>query len=258
MSEKFDFVCAFCSRILKNPINLPCGDSICKHHLDDSSSLKDNSIKCMVESCKRKFNLDRYKLDDFAPNKTVKNLLEKETHLSEKEKSLKKKMLDIFKEFQESTHEYRQSKLSIKSLCIDRFQEIYHQLDVQRQNLKELIDLIYWDMLRDAKNVESCFSSSLFQEKEDHFEYVHDEENIKETFLEVKLDMDKLEEQCSQQQCAIENIKSQKKQISLIESDLKKISFKPFTALDKQSFGTFQYPESYCFANNQSFSTLPR
>ena len=255
MSEKSDFVCAFCSRILKNPINLPCGDSICKHHLDDSSSLKDNSIKCMVDSCKRKFNLDS---NVFAPNKTVKNLLEKETHLSEKEKTLKKKMLDIFKKFQESTHEYRQSKLSIKSLCHDRFQEIYQQLEVQRENLKELIDLIYRDMLRDAKNVESCFSSSLFQEKEDHFGCVHDEENIKETFLEVKLDMDKLEEQCSHQQSAIDKIKWQNKQISLIESDLKMISFKPFTALDKQSFGTFQYPESYCFANNQSISTLSR
>ena len=164
MSEKSDFVCAFCSRILKNPINLPCGDSICKHHLDDSSSLKDNSIKCMVDSCKRKFNLDS---NVFAPNKTVKNLLEKETHLSEKEKTLKKKMLDIVKEFKESAHEYRQSKLSINSLCHDRFQEIYQQLEVQRENLKELIDLIYWEMLREAKHVESRFSSSLIQEKED-------------------------------------------------------------------------------------------
>ena len=67
-------------------------------------------------------------------------------------------MLDNFKEFKESAHEYRQSKLSIQSLCHDRFQEIYRQLEVQRQNLKELIDLIYWEMLRDAKNVESCFS----------------------------------------------------------------------------------------------------
>lgn len=258
MSEKSDFVCAFCSRILKNPINLPCGDSLCKHHLNDSSSLKDNSIKCMVKSCKRKFNLDRYKLDDFAPNNTVKNLLEKETHLSEKEKTLKKKMLDIFKEFKESAHEYRQSKLSINSLCHDRFQEIYQQLEVQRQNLKELIDLIYWEMLREAKHVESRFSSSLIQEKEDYFECVHDEENIKETFLEVKLDMDKLEEQCNQQQSAIDKIKWQNKQIRLIESDLKLISFKPFTELDQKSFGTFQYPESYCFANNQSISTLSR
>ena len=39
--RKMDLKCLYCSNILKDPIELPCGDTICSEHLDKKAfSLK--------------------------------------------------------------------------------------------------------------------------------------------------------------------------------------------------------------------------
>ena len=107
MNSKSDFVCAFCSKILKDPINLPCADTICEHHLKEPTVLKEKSIICMVAECKRKFNLDTH---EFGSNKFAKNLLEKEAYLSFDKKYLKKSLLKSLQEFYLLSDEFCQRR----------------------------------------------------------------------------------------------------------------------------------------------------
>jgi hypothetical protein len=81
---KSQLTCSYCSKIFKDPILLPCDDSICRHHLTERDVLKQNKIKC--NECKQDFQV---KNNDFKSNKTLKNLIESHSYLSEEETSLK-------------------------------------------------------------------------------------------------------------------------------------------------------------------------
>ena len=53
MSFKEDLKCSYCPKVLKDPIILPCQDTICKEHLDESNI---KSIQCLT--CNEEFNLE--------------------------------------------------------------------------------------------------------------------------------------------------------------------------------------------------------
>jgi len=226
---------------------LPCGDSICEYHLNEANVLKDNSIKCMVSTCKRKFNLDS---NVFIPNKTVKSLLDKETFLSDEEKSLKKCMQELLKKLDTLSDEYRQSKSNFKTLCHDRFQEVYHRMDIHRQNLKDLIDEIFYVMMRETNDIEISYSNNLFKRLEatefltaSHYKNRANRiENLKSAFRDVNVDLKWLREQREQHEKAIALIEQQLNEMSQAEENLNEIIFKPNLSLDKDSFGLLDFP----------------
>ena len=84
---KSHLTCSFCSRILKDPIELPCDENICREHLSEKAIVKQNKIKC--NECKQDFQVSN---NDFKSNKTLKNLIESQSYLSEQEISLKQKL----------------------------------------------------------------------------------------------------------------------------------------------------------------------
>ena len=86
-SKKSQLTCSFCSKIYKDPIDLPCGDSICREHLSDKDVVKVNRIKC--KKCNGEFGV---KSNEFKSNEDVKNSIESKSYLSEDEMSLKQKL----------------------------------------------------------------------------------------------------------------------------------------------------------------------
>ena len=44
-SQKSQLTCSYCSRIFKDPILLPCDDSICREHLSERDVVKQNKSK---------------------------------------------------------------------------------------------------------------------------------------------------------------------------------------------------------------------
>ena len=57
---KSSLTCSYCSKILKDPIELPCSHNLCKNHLLEKNIVKENKIKC--GECKQDF---RIKNNDF-------------------------------------------------------------------------------------------------------------------------------------------------------------------------------------------------
>ena len=43
---KCQLICSYYSRIVKDPIELPCEDSVCREHLSETDNVKQNKIKC--------------------------------------------------------------------------------------------------------------------------------------------------------------------------------------------------------------------
>jgi hypothetical protein len=83
MSLKTEIICNICKMILNNPISLPCYCVVCDIHLKDNS-VKNGWIKCL--NVIKVFEIAK---NEFKPNKMIKNILKKELHLSDEEKTLK-------------------------------------------------------------------------------------------------------------------------------------------------------------------------
>ena len=43
---KSTLTCRYCSKIFKDPIELPCSHHLCKEHLSEKTVAKENRIKC--------------------------------------------------------------------------------------------------------------------------------------------------------------------------------------------------------------------
>ena len=78
LTLKSQLICSYCSRILKDPIDLPCDDSICREHLSERDIVKENRIKCT--KCNEQFQV---KDNHFRSHKTIKNLIESQSYLNE-------------------------------------------------------------------------------------------------------------------------------------------------------------------------------
>ena len=86
--------CSFCSKIVKDPIDLPCWDSICREHLTDRDVVKEDKIKC--NECNQEYQV---KGNHFESNETLKKLIESESFLNREKQSLKKELEDTIRRF---------------------------------------------------------------------------------------------------------------------------------------------------------------
>ena len=85
MSLRLELTCSYCMKIYRKPVILPCNHCLCEEHLKDTDVLKVKTIQC--KTCKREFGLYD---NEFKPNEIAQNLIEKEMHLTEVEKAIKK------------------------------------------------------------------------------------------------------------------------------------------------------------------------
>ena len=86
MSLKSEVTCNICKLVLKDPVTLPCSSSICVEHLRDGTT-KDGIIKCL--KCGKDFG------NGFLTNESLNNILAKEFHLTEEEKTIRLAIQDL-------------------------------------------------------------------------------------------------------------------------------------------------------------------
>ena len=148
--------CSTCSRIFKDPIELPCTHSSCREHLVEDSVRKSNKIKCA--ECNQEFKV---KDNEFKSCHLVKRLLDNKCYLSEEEKSLKHKIQESIRNVHEMCDDLELNKISLDSDCHNHFQEIRRQIDLHREKLVEKIEKIYMEMINRTKECEASNMKSL-------------------------------------------------------------------------------------------------
>ena len=259
MSEKSDFVCSFCLKILKNPINLPCFDMICENHLREANVLKKKCIEC--PTCKRTFNTD---IHEFVPNKIVRNLLEKQIFLNEEEKSLKKSLEKSLQECFELSENYHLAKNDLDLKSHQHFSEIRFQMDLHREKLIEKIDEIYLEMIEKTKKAEATFLKNIDKKWDKkniltimtNKTFEEEKEEINEKFREKDLIINPLKEKQKHQEETVSQINSNINKMSQTLEDLKATNeFKPNSTSfeDQDSFGSLKLND---FLGNVKFQYL--
>ena len=147
MSLKHDLICSICKLILNNPVSLPCFCVVCHDHSTNSSW-----ITC--QTCNKEFEIPA---EGLVPNKFVKNMLEKEVHLSDEEKTLKNSVEELIRQLERLHIDFETTQRSFEVFSDDHFSEIRRQIDLQRETLKEKIDEIALKMIDQTKANEELY-----------------------------------------------------------------------------------------------------
>jgi len=239
---KLDLTCSYCSKIFKDPIELPCDENICREHLSERDVVKENKIEC--KECKQVYQV---KDTEYKSNKAFKKLVASQNYLTGQEISLKQELEASIRKFFQFYDEFIQNKTQLESDIFNHFQEIRFQIDEQQEKLKEKIDNISLAMIDETKKYEQIHLTNL---KENLFETPYF--NNKTQTLET--DLNQLEDTFRNPNLLIETIKEmlwkQKKNINVIRFRLNELDqakdnlnatnlFKPNLTLFNQEVSSF-------------------
>ena len=150
MNIKEQMTCKFCNQVYNNPITLLCGDSICKHHLDELiSTNSSDKLNCPVCNKENLSNLE------FKVNKFMQSMVEIELH--------EFKMNPIYEEVLNNL------KMEIGNLeaivkdpenhIFEEISELKRQVDLDRERLKSEIDSLADGLIKQLESYEQQFKT---------------------------------------------------------------------------------------------------
>jgi hypothetical protein len=259
-SKKSQLTCSFCSKIFKDPILLPCEESICREHLKERDVVKENKIKC--KKCNGEFQI---KNNHFESNEDLKKLVESQCFLSDEELRLKQDLEVSMRKFFEFYDEFVQNKSILETVVYDHFQEMRFQIDEHSERLRETsadIDDIALKMIDDTKKYGVMFLKNLnesFKENFSSFEKsksLEDELNeIEELFRDPNLQIEKIKDIQQKQEKSLNEFQSKLNEMNQVKDDLKATNaFQPFNQEEEEEetslFGSLKLNEFCSYMNS--------
>ena len=240
---KSNLTCSYCSKIYKDPVELPCGDLICKEHLNDNEVVQKNKIKC--QECKQEFEV---KGIEFNLSKAIQKQIDNKLYLNDDEIALKQKIEESIKVFYQMYDTFTLNKTKLDLDCHEHFQELRFQLDIHREKLKEKIDEIYMEMIEKTKEHEASYLKKLNEKLTVSivsFKIKSIDEalrEVEEKFRDPNLLIKNIEEMNQTHEKALEIIQSKLNKIAQLKEDSKLSNqFKPNLIFDKSSFGQLDF-----------------
>ena len=115
---KSQLTCSHCSRIFKDPIELPCDENICREHLSEKAIVNANRIK--RNECYQEHQI---KENIFRSINAFKKFITEQTYLSEEEISVKQELEESIRKFFEFYDEFIQNRTQLESNVFDHFQD---------------------------------------------------------------------------------------------------------------------------------------
>ena len=148
MNIKERMTCKYCNQVYNNPITLLCGDSICKHHLDELISTNStNKFNCPICNEESLSNLE------FKVSKLIESLLRTELH--------EFKMNPIYEEvLYDLKTEIGNLEAIVKdpeNYIFEEISELKRQVDLNRERLKSDIDDLANDLIQKLESYQERF-----------------------------------------------------------------------------------------------------
>jgi hypothetical protein len=264
---KSSLTCSHCSKIFKDPVELPCKHNLCKRHLTEKSTTnKSKKMKC--GDCKQDFDI---KDNDFKTIEILKKQLDDYLYLSDEEFALKKQIEDSIRTFFQMFEQFTLNKTKLDLDVHNHFTEIKFKLDEHREVLKQKIDDIYMETIEKTKKFEVLYLKSLESKLETSlksFETKSLEHSLKETeesFRNPNLLIESIRDTLRQQEEAIDELKLKLDEQSQVKDNLIQMNeFKPNLSFSPDSFGLLYLNEysnidpfkSQILSSQQSFDLI--
>ncbi len=218
-SQKSELTCSYCLKIYKDPIELQCGDSMCRDHLKERDVVKQKRIKC--KKCNGEFKV---KNNEFKSNESLTQLIENQSNLNAEEFSLKHDLEMSMRKFFELYDEYVRNRNKIDSDVFDHFQELRFQIDDQREELKKRIDDIALAMINQEKKSEESLLKTLKEndlETQTFESLEHELNEIEQTFRDPSLLIEAIQAIQSRQEESLKDNQLKLNQMYKVKDDLK-------------------------------------
>lgn len=130
------FDCDLCHKTLVDPITVPCGNSVCKRHIDVSLENEPNRTFLECEICHVEHTIPK---EGFMVNKRIQKCLNIQLNTL--------KLLPVYDECKEVIRIAKENVAKIEKLeanaesyIYEYFEDIKRQVDLRRENLKAKID----------------------------------------------------------------------------------------------------------------------
>jgi hypothetical protein len=225
-SPKSQLTCSYCSKIIKDPIDLPCDDSICREHLSERDVVKANKIKC--KKCNDEFEV---KGNDFKSNDELVKLLESRLHFSKVELNLKNYLENSIRLFFNFYDKFIQNRTKLDLDVFDHFQEIRFQIDEHREELKKRIDEIALEMIDETKKSQEKYLKELkerFSSFDETKSIEYELNQIEKSFRHPNLLIPTIREMQQKQEESLDEILFKLNEMSKMKDQLKTTNeFKP-------------------------------
>ena len=187
---RINFMCKICNKIFDSPIDLPCLNTICKSHLNE---LKET--KCIF--CNQ---LHDFLIEEPNINEVLSQTIALDLHLTNQEKILKKEIEQKLAQTKVQTFDLTNNLVETESLSFDHFAEIMNKIDLKKERLKEKLEDIADELIRQTKEckyelendlkshaLKKVLSQKEIQNLELSFnEYARNVTNVKENFEIIK------------------------------------------------------------------------
>jgi hypothetical protein len=162
------FICDVvgCNKYFKEPIALPCGDTICKEHLNNL----DTTYKCPI--CDEEFIIPD---EGFRINKKMNDAIKDNTHLTGQHKQVKY-LLDQLERMIDNFH--KSNSANPQLYIHEYFAAIRNKIDLHRDQMIESIHKRSEELLNKLNNMEQeCYQNEQKLEKTDYKEKNKDKMN---------------------------------------------------------------------------------
>lgn len=130
MNFKEDLTCKYCNDIYKQPITFACGDSVCKHHIEELS-LNNSANKFMCPICNEENSTSNFKV-----NKFMQKMVENEFHKFQ----IDSKYKDTLEGFKNEIKKLETVLKDPENLIYEEISELKRQVDLDREMVKSKID----------------------------------------------------------------------------------------------------------------------
>jgi hypothetical protein len=242
--RKANWTCSYCSKILQDPILLPCDDSICCVHLSEKAIVNANRIKC--NKCNQEHQI---KENQFRSINAFKKLITDQTYLSEEEISIKHELEKSIQKFFKIHDQFIQNETKLERVVFEHFEEMRSQIDQHRDKLKEKIDQIVLAMKDETKSFEKEYFNS-FKENVSSFDHGKSLDTelseIEETFRNPDLLISTIKEMQRKQEASLNEIQLKLNEMTIFREFMEETNeFQPnLTSLDHEDkflFGSIKF-----------------
>jgi chromosome segregation ATPase len=149
MNIKEELSCKYCHEIFINPMTLPCGDSICKHHIEELTS-SNSSNKFICPLCNEESSVQSLRV-----NKFMQSMLEIGLH----EFKINPLLDTLLKNLKNEAKNLETVLKDPENFIYEQMSELKRQVDLDRENLKSQIDALAEDFIHQLNAYEATFKS---------------------------------------------------------------------------------------------------
>ncbi len=139
--------CDLCNSLLVDPIVIPCGNLICKAHLDKLINTSDEKSSFICDTCKEEHALPK---DGFMVNHRLQSLLELGIDALKASPIFDECKKDI-KEAMKTMREVELLETNSERYIFDYFEKIKRQIDKRGEDLKFKIDKYSEEMIKSVE-----------------------------------------------------------------------------------------------------------